>query len=299
MTIEERQRDYSLFLQTPLAANAQLPAFQLRIDSDSPFALREIGFTGQGGSTPQSMAIKFQDNLGRFLEQDYIPSFGEAPNSGGALTGYTGGLPILTPITPQIIYPPNATIVVYVENTNPSQSLTAGRMIFRGVSMHPRGTILNGWAYPQYFREIPFAYVTTVTVTAGQQLQNNILNILPDADFVLRAVLAIPTNSSGSAIQTAFGSDYLVQLKDQNGKYYQTGSFSAAGTPPSPLTKGGVFIDSICGHLAPYAPGVICPELYLQRNSTLYYDVQNPTAGTKQLQFRWIGSKIFMSNTPC
>ena len=288
--IEERQRDYSLFFSSALVANGQLPAQQLRIDTDGPFVLREIGFSGIGGVLPQGIAVKFQDDTGRFVEQDYIPSFGELPFSGAALTGYNGLIPFFTPILPQIVYAPNATIVVYVENTNPSVSVEGLRIIFRGVSLHPRGTILNGWAYPQYFREIPFAYAETVELIQNPQL-NNILNIKPDADFVLRALQFVPVNSN-NAIQPSFGDNWLIQLKDQNGKYYQTGSNS------DQIAAAGVFPDSIAGHLTPYAPGILVPEIYLQKNSALYYDIQAPSI-TAYAIVRFIGSKIFESATPC
>jgi hypothetical protein len=289
MMIEERQRDYSLFFSTPLAANGQLPAQQLRIDTDGPFVLREIGFSGLGGVLPQSITVKFQDDIGRFVEQDYISSFGEFPFSGAALTGYNGLIPFFTPILPQIVYPPNATIVVYLNNTNPAQSITGARIIFRGVSLHPRGTVLNGWAYPPYFREIPFAYSENVLLSTSPQL-NNILNIKPDADFVLRALQFIPVSSN--VIQASFGDNYLIQLKDQNGKYYQTGSNSSA------IATAGVFPDSIAGHLTPYAPGILVPEIYLQKNSALYYDIQAPSTPINGIM-RFIGSKIFESATPC
>jgi len=390
--IEERQRDYSLFFTSPLTANGAFPAQQLRIDTDGPFVLREIGFSGIGGALPQGVSIKFQDDLGRFVEQDYIPSFGELPFSGAALTGYTGIIPFFTPILPQIVYPPNATIVVYVSNTNPSVAVEKLRIIFRGVSLHPKGTILNGFAYPRYFRELPFAYAETIALTQNPQL-NNILNVKPDADFVLRALQFVPVSNAfltdaaegtgvitftavppgaagngilivatvpaainqpltitvvartitislatdggggnastvtqvaaainantqasqlvtatvvtpgsmptantplagGGVIQTTFGDDWLIQLKDQNGKYYQTGSNSTQ------IATAGVFPDSIAGHLTPYAPGILVPEIYLQKNNALYYDIQAPSVPVSVIT-RFIGSKIFESQTPC
>ena len=386
--IEERQRDYSLFFTTPLAANGAFSAQQLRIDADGPFVLREIGFSGVGGEIPQGVSIKFQDDIGRFVEQDYIPSFGELPFSGAALTGYNGIIPFFTPILPQIVYPPNATIVVYVENTNPSVAVTKLRIVFRGVSLHPQGTILNGFAYPPYFREIPFAYAETIELTQSPQL-NNMLNIKPDADFVLRALQFVPITKasaideaesaavlnftavaggalgngikviinlvvgsspvavsvsgttitvttfntggftgaavaaamnanpaaaalvttvcsnlcsltadpgtftlSGGGIQQSIGNDWLIQLKDQNGKYYQTGSNSTQ------IATAGVFPDSIAGHLTPYAPGILVPEIYLKKNNALYYDIQAPSVPVSVIT-RFIGSKIFESQSPC
>lgn len=289
--IEERQRDYSLFFSSPLVALGQQPAQQVRIDTDGPFALREIGFSGIGGVLPQGIAIKFQDDIGRFVEQDVIPSFGELPFSGAALTGYTGLIPFFTPILPQIVYPPNATIVVYLSNTNPSVSVEGLRIIFRGVSLHPRGTILNGFAYPKYFREIPFAYAEYLTLTQSPQI-NNVLNVKPDADFVLRAMQFVPVTSGGYTIQTSFGQNWLIQLKDQNGKYYQTAKNSDT------IASAGVFPDSIAGHLTPYAPGIFVPEIYLQKNSALYYDIQAPSTPISVIA-RFIGSKIFESQTPC
>jgi hypothetical protein len=396
MQIDERQRDYSLFFQTPLGANKQLPAQQLRVDTDGPFCLREIGFMGLGGEQPQSIAVKFQDELGRFRQQDFTASFAELPYQGSVPSNYTGDLPIFTPIIPQIIYPPNSTIVVYLENTNPTQSISQAQIVFRGTSLHPRGTILNGFGYPKYFREFPFAYVNEV-VQATTFQPNNILNILSDADFALRAaelvqitqanaemagegagtilfsatpfgykgngiiivinspsptpnqafsltvnlvtktitincatngagsnstlasqiVAAINASSSASSLVTAqligpdggiivetlttasggqilsiLNSNWLIQFKDQNGKYYQTGSNSDV------ITAAGIFPDSILGHLTPYIPGIFAPEIYLTRNSALYFDVLTPSAPLNYY-VRFIGSKIFESQTPC
>lgn len=269
---DERQRDYELVFGN-VAANAQSLAQQLKLDSDGPFCLREIGLEGAGGSLLQSFALKWTDPFNRFVQQEFVSSLAEVP--------YPGNAPILTPVISQMIYPPNANIVAYLSNTNPSASLTGGRLLFRGVTLYPDQTVLNRQQYPKYFKEMPFAYPIEVTQSTAL-LQNQVINIRPDSDFALRAMLiTLP----GPNFNSFIGSEYAIQLKDQNGKYYQSQP---------------VFFNSIAGEAIAHRPGLFQPEIYLARNSNLYFDLTLPSAVLPAtFWIRFIGAKIFQSTKPC
>jgi hypothetical protein len=247
--------------------------------------LREIAVTGAGGQLIPSLTIKFQDSRGAFLEQDFISSLQEIP--------YGGNDSVLTPIVPQVIYPPNGNIVFYISNTNPSVTVTNLRIVFRGVTLFPAGRVLNRQNYPKYFRDIPYIYPVQVTLSATPTL-NNILNITPDADFALRALLIA---QPGPGFNTFVGSDFQIALKDINGKYYEIPAQPATqiGGP----TYNGVFVNTIAGESTANRPGILVPEIYLEKNTSLYYDLVGP-AGSLPLTFwiAFIGSKIFLSSQP-
>lgn len=269
---DERHRDYELQFGD-VAAGVQLPAQQFKVDSDGPFCLREVGLTGAGGQLVPSFAIKFTDPFQRFVQQDYVPDFGELY--------YPGNQPILTPLVGQFIYPPNSNIIVYLFNTNPVQALTGGRMLFRGASLYPDGTVLTRQQYPEFFKEMPFNYVVKVTQTLAVQ-QNLIVNIQSDADFALRSMLI---TQPGPGFNSFLGADFSIQLKDQNGKYFESQP---------------VFFNSIAGEAIAHRPGLFGPEIYLIRNSSFYFDLTSPAASlpaTFYISFK--GAKIFQSAKPC
>jgi hypothetical protein len=278
--VDERQTDFSIFTGDA-AANQAFPAQQLKLSTDGPFVLREIGVAGAGGQLIPSFTVKFQDARGAFLEQDFLSTLQEFP--------YSGNGPVLTPVVPQIVYPPNGNIVVYLQNTNPSVSLANVRVLFRGVTLYPGGSVLNRSAYPKNFREVPFAYPQTLTQSVSPLL-NQILTIYPDADFALRYVLI---SQPGPGFNSFDGADFQILLKDQWGKYYEVPAVTPANV------NQGVFFNSIAGESEASRPGLVVPEIYLKRNTSLYYDVFGP-AGNLPLTYwlRFGGAKIFESSIP-
>jgi len=279
--VDERQADFSLFLGN-LAAGATLPAQQLKLSTDAPFCLREIAITGAGGQIIPSLTVKFQDARGAFVEQDFISSLQEIP--------YGGNDSVLTPIVPQIIYPPNGNIVFYVANTNPSVAVSSLRITFRGVGLYPQGSVLNRPNYPANFRELPYIYTQEITMSLTPLL-DQIVNIQADSDFVFRAALIM---QPGPNFNSFIGQDFQISFKDQNGKRYQN-----LGVVPGAVTFSAPFFDTIAGETTANRPGIFAPEIYLPANSSLYFDLYGP-AGLLPLSF-WIaliGSKVFLSNQP-
>lgn len=275
--VDERHTDYQIFIGT-MAANAQAPAQQLKLSTDGPFVLREIGLIGLGGDLINSLTVKFQDARGAFLEQDYTASLQEIP--------YPGNGSVLTPVVPQIIYPPNGNIVVYVKNTNPSVALENVRVIFRGVTLYPNDSVLNRSQYPPYFREVPYAYPVKVVQTVSPQL-DNILSIAPFADFALRGLLI---SQPGAAFNSFIGLDFEILLKDQFGKYYEIPALT-----PARVTQG-LFFNTMGGESEAARPGLVVPEIYLPKNSNLYFDLIGP-GGSLPLTYwiRFLGSNIYQS----
>jgi hypothetical protein len=282
--VDERNTEFSLFLGN-VAPNSQLPAQQMKLSTDGPFVLREIAVTGAGGQLIPSLTIKFQDARGAFLEQDFISSLQEV--------AYGGNDSVLTPIVPQVIYPPNGNIVFYISNTNPSVTATSLRVVFRGVTLFPLGAVLNRQRYPKYFREIPYIYEQSPTMTVAPTL-NNILNIQPDSAFALRALLIA---QQGPGFQSFVGSDFQIALKDVNGKYYEIPA--QQGTLIGGPTYNGVFVNTIAGETTANRPGILVPEIYLEPNASLYYDLNGPSGSLPlTLWIAFIGAKIFLSNQP-
>jgi hypothetical protein len=281
--VDERNTEFSLYLGN-VAAGAALPAQQMKLSTDGPFCLREIAITGAGGQLIPSLTVKFMDSRGAFLEQDFDASLQEIP--------YGGDNSVLTPIVPQLIYPPNGNIIFYVSNTNPSVAVSSLRITFRGVTLFPAGAVLNRQNYPKYFKEIPYAYTVQPDMTISPFL-NNILNIQPDADFAVRGLLI---SQPGAGFNSFLGSDFQIALKDQNGKYYEIPAIIPTAIPQ---IFNGVFVNTLAGESQAHRPGLLVPEIYLPKNGTLYYDLNGPTANLPlTLWIRFVGAKIFESNQP-
>jgi hypothetical protein len=274
---DERHKDYELVFGNLNPATVS-PAQQFKVNSDGPFCLREIALTGAGGQSISSFGVKFTDPFNRFLEQDYIAMHGEIP--------YGGSWPVLTPMIPQLIYPPNSNIVAYLNNTNPLDELVNGRVLFRGVTLFPDQTVLNRQQYPKYFREMPYRFPQKVTQSITPS-NDNIVNVTSDADFAMRGFLI---TQPGPAFNSFLGLDFTIEIKDQNGKLYQGDT-----TKTTP-----VFFNSIAGEAMAHRPGLFEPEIYLPKNSSFYFDLVSP-AGSLPFTFyiSFFGAKIFESSTPC
>lgn len=266
--VDERQRDYVLTLPT-LTAGQVFPDLQFKTDQDGPFCLREIGLY----NAYVSLILKYEDNVRRFVQQDFAPQLAEIP--------YYGPVSLLTPVTPHLVYPPGAVISVYLNNTHPSESVTNGSVLFRGVSLHPYGTVMNRNTYPKYFREIPYSYVFPITIPANQNLFNIPLQAQADADFVFRGVCMGNGDYNNPVLVNAF----QLQFKDQAGNYYEK----------QPVNYG-----SIASARTPHRPGVMVPEIYVGRKTLIYLDITNNNlAEDTDVVLRLVGSKVFPSQSPC
>lgn len=283
MPVDERHRDYSLVIGN-LAGAAIFNSLPMDIDTDGPFALREIELQGVewnaevGGNTGilvPSVGIKFEDPAGRLLSQDFVASLGEFPYSGS---------PIMTPVIPQIIYPTNSTINVWIQNTG-TNLLPNARVIFRGVSLHAEGSVACRPEYPMRFQEVPYDYPVQVTLNSSP-VNNTPLNINGDADFALRQILVSLVSGTVSATE-----QYFLRLRDTAEKSYASLDLLAlqvmANAPSTLASK----ID------APFfnadRPMILVPEIYIKKNQTIYFDIVATPTFPQVLSVCFRGAKVY------
>lgn len=299
----ERHQDY--ILQIPSIAPGQTinPA-TLILDTDAPFLCRAVGLhfspppATRTQTDIQSCLFSFRNQAGADLTQFPI----QTPQYFGLAFGQNGQY---KPVWPQQPYPPGGLIQAVFTN-NSADTLTNLQLIFRGVKLFADGTIPNP-TYPARFRPIDFTYQTgkgtqtdlaLILATTDTRYQLP-LQINGDADFVLRAGQAGLWDSTGSGgAYSTFGyTELYIQLMDSTLKPYSNLPIhidwlfgNGGGSDLPSFTK-----------LGNSAPGLIVPEIYLPKNSMMYYNLYRQDAAyvgvTDALPVRvslaWIGSKVY------
>jgi len=291
----QRHQDYQLSIPSlPAGGLFDVP---LQLDSDAPFALRRIktrnlGSLGQG--------FRFRTPKDRYQSTTYV-------------TDYTDGQPTTGKlIYPQMIYPPNASIIVDIEN-NTGETITNARVLFRGSKYYQDGSLPIA-SYPPKLSTLPGTLqvpVLQIPVTGSSHavpglntaaVLNNILNIGTDADFAIRYLAADPfaiAIDGGVNPPPQVFNEMYVLLRDESKKGY---------------SNEPIHVDDLFGQLAPattannesnrFLPGVLTPEIYLQRTQALYFDVFRDDSAMLALglgmpfpvdvYFRFQGAKVFL-----
>jgi hypothetical protein len=266
------------------------------LDLDAPFVLRSRAFRVnatqvipiQAGSVSQNVQAGLQYLKTSFTgpDENYV-SQQRVPATLHSYCFGQQGSP--TPVFPQRIYPAGGIIYVDVENTG-AATLTNVRLYFRGVKLFVWGS-RQAVTYPARHGPIrPFCYPVValqlpVTTTAPVVIP---FIVNPDADFVLRGGRAGTNQNAGG-----YNSDYFeveITLRDSDGKPYSNLPVHASvlfgrpsqGTLGAPAFGFGVSGETYpCGNLAngllaefcgPSNPGLLYPEIYLQRSQFMYLD---------------------------
>jgi hypothetical protein len=285
----ERQQDYVLKIAT-LNPGQIMTAVPLVLDLDAPFVLRSRAFRvnpGQETFTQNLQAgLQFLKTSFTGPDENYV-SQQRVPSTLHSYCFGQQGSP--TPVFPQRIYPAGGIIYVDVENAGPG-TLTNLRLYFRGVKLYVWGS-RQAVTYPAQHGPIrPFSYplvCTQLPVTTTSPVVIPFI-VQPDADFVLRGGRAgTDQNAQGSH------ADYFeveITLRDSDGKPYSNLPVHASvlfgrpgeGTLGQPAFGFGVAGESYpCGSLTngllaefcgPSNPGLLYPEIYLQRSQFMYLD---------------------------
>jgi len=298
----ERHHDY--ILQIPSLDSGQaLNPFTLPLDLDAPFLCRGVGLHISPPSTRlqtdlQACLFSFKNQAGADLAQQPI----QTPAYFGLAFGQNGNYKAPWP---QVPYPPGGVIQGTFVNDS-AHTLTNLQIIFRGVKLFAEGAISNP-TYPAVCRPLDFTYQTgkgtvadpALVLATTSALRGNILAINGDADFVLRGAQAGLWDSTGAGgVYSTFGyTELYIQLMDATGKPYSNlpihidWLFGNAGGQNGPAFTA----------LGNSAPGLVVPEIYMPKNSVLFYDlIRNDAAYvgvTDALPVRisigWIGGKIY------
>lgn len=297
----ERHQDYQLTIPTvPVGGLQEVP---LTLDTDAPFLLRlvksrNIGLNGWRFQTPRK-AFQSSD-----LRTDWnIPySAFQTPQPGRGSIVY-----------PELVYPIGSQIVVDIGNAT-DEPITNARLLFRGSKLYRDG-VINAPTYPAKMSVLPGCYPVIVTKVglatdaAHPFIQRDIpLNILQDADFVYRYGVAdpftlgveggiVPPPGGGPFFTPATFQEIYVQIKDESRKAYSNepihiNDLFGQGSPFLQVTGVGGGDDPGVG---PMFPGLVTPEIYLERQHALYLDIfRYDTAGVSlDLHFRFQGMKVF------
>jgi hypothetical protein len=289
----ERHHDYQLSLPTvPVGGLFQVP---LQLDSDAPFALRRIRSRniGRGGWRFRTAKAQYQSPTFR---TDLID------NGTGTLSVSQG-----VNVYPELVYPVNGTIMVDVANPTNSP-LTNARLLFRGSKLFRPGA-LSVATYPAKMSTLPFIYqVPAVIPVTGNSsavpglhcaaVLNNLLNIQSDADFAARYLAADPfamAVDGGVNPPPQSFTEVYVRLMDESRKPYSNEPIHIDDlfSQGAPSVLGGV--NNLSNR---FFPGLLTPEIYLEKEGTLYFDVfRDDSAFANQfpvtIQFRFQGAKVF------
>ncbi len=302
----ERHQDYILLIPSlapgqSLAGNGVLP-----LDLDAPFLCRGVGLhiappsETRAQTDLNSCLFRFRNQAGADLAQIPVP----VPQYFNSALGQGG---IYRPVWPQQPYPPGGVIQVDFTN-NSADTLTNLQIIFRGVKLFSDGAIPNP-TYPARMRGLEFTYQSgkgasefpedpQIVLNPTDAIYQRILKINGDADFVLRAGQAgIWANGSPYSL---FGyTELYIQLMDANQKPYSNLPIHIDwlfGNAGNTLLPGGP--TQLLGNAA---PGLIVPEIYMPKNSVLFFDLfrrDAPYVGVTddlpvRLSLAWIGSKVY------
>ena len=301
----ERHQDY--ILNVPLLpAGQSIVNYPLVLDTDAPFLARGRGLhisprpATRNQNDVQLCRFSYKNSSGEDLmqipiqtPQDFAFAFGQGGN--------------YRPIYPQEAYPPGGQIVVSMYNDG-GNDLTNLQIIFRGVKLYQDGAIPNP-TYPPQCRALSFQYQTgkgtptdgPIILQTTDALRQIPLVIQADADFVVRGLQAGLWDFDGDGgLYSPFGyTELYVTLYDGTFKPYSNAPihidwlFGNAGGPGNTL-PGFVSLGNA-------APGLPVPEIYVQKNSALYFDLFRNDAPyvavTDSLPVRismvWIGSKVY------
>ncbi len=285
-------------LTVPVVPPGGVRGVPLQLDTDAPFALRlvksrNIDINGFNFQTPRK---KWQSSG---LRTDWsIPANGGTPQPG------RGSL-----IFPELVYPVGSQIVCDIGNDTEENILNA-RILFRGVKYFVEGA-LSSPTYPPRFDTLPFTYPVVVSLglaTSATQPASvsALLTIKETSDFVFRYgtcdpfAVAIEGGTIGggwqdlsgtlsSATQPTFDEVYVI-LRDEAKKGYSN----------EPIHINDLFgqcrtADAATNGDGPMFPSLIVPEIYLPRNSNIYFDIfRYDLVGVPvDLNFALQGAKVF------
>ena len=272
----ERHQDYQLNIATLPAGGLQ--GVELRLDSDAPFAVRWVKqrLTPQERE-PQDWSYRFRAASGAYNSDTFMnDTFGR-----GTLTrGY--------PKYPQMVYPADGAIVVDLQN-NSGVEQTNVKLLFRGSKLFPDGTT-NAATYPPNCSILPQVLpvqVVNIPQNTGSGILNNQINTQADWDFALRYANADPFALSG---ENGTYDQLYAQLKDVNQK---------------PFSNVPIHIDDLFGSqsstatgsvsTAPFWPGLFTPEIYVQANGILFFDLfrADVAGGDVTMQFSFGGARVY------
>lgn len=296
-----RHHDYQLTL--PSIPPEGLVGVPLRLDSDAPFILQRVKARAPGVASG-AFPWRFQN---RKNQEQSNRLRTETPEPYAAFD-------------PGLEYPINSAIICDIGNET-GETITNGRLIFRGSKIFRDGAI-TAPTYPPRFSSLPDIFQVLVSNVVGGtstgpmasfgigRIENQ-LRITSKSDFALRYGVcdAFTLGVEGGPVNTGAGipsfsypgatfTDVWVWLKDQQLRPYSNEPIHVDDLFGRGFGPGFGVVDT--GAVVPvnFQPGTFQPEIYIQRDHSLYFDVyrSDPASDPSvNLYFRFCGAQVFLS----
>lgn len=311
----ERHYDYILTIPS-IPAGGNVIGTPLVLEPDAPFFCRGIGLritppvASRQQTNVQLTRFNWTNRTGTYLADQAIPAiqfFAGAYGQGGRFR----------PVRPQQVFPP-AGVVRFDLYNDSGQDLTNVQFMLRGVKLYPDGIVGNPTYPTRVVRTLDFTYQSgkgtpddpQIVLATTQTLRHLRLQINGDADFVLRGgLLGLSTSSGGIQLPDGGGSagpysttgytELYAQIFDDRQMPYSNAPIHVDWLFGGNL--GDMTVNYTPGLSGPAAPGLFVPEIYLQRNHALYFDlIRNDAAYTGvvddlpvPISIAWYGSKVY------
>ena len=239
----------------------------LQTDSDSLFRMFGIAcyvFGSAGDAEGAAGNINFTL---RFTRPDGTSWFQRRLTSAQALNPYdvqaangaggTGFSPpyyvYMSPLSPNMVYPPQTAINIDFENLTANQRVY---VVFCGTKVFQDGSIYAP-TYPAKYRARPYFGYALQFSSNLLPLSNLPLSVAPDADFVWQTGAQTDAPGSGSLTPVGAMRGLGCRFRDWTGKYYM---------------NDFVPVELVFGFDNSQRPGMVYPEIYIPKNQQIFFD---------------------------
>lgn len=257
-----------------VAAGQQLIGIPLQLQPDASFLLRSIAVrmtypvllkSCVKRQNLQFLKFRFTGPDSNYLMDRCVPFT--------IWSSFFGQLGNPQPVWPGLLYPPNATLLLDLQNTG-TTDITNLTIYYRGVKLFKWGQ-RPYYPYPNRFSAEAYTYPINVSSLAVTETRlNQVFTAKQDADFVWR--------SGQAGISTASNNFFEVFFTWKDGDYYPHssqpvhadvlfGQRQDTGSVGIEYPCGAAFIPSV--EAGPANPGLWYPEFYIPKQRQLFYDV--------------------------
>jgi len=261
--IIERHQDYVVNVGT-VPAGITIPNVLKELNTDAPFCLRSIGGWRADRNDLTHGKLRYTDEL-----NNWTTSVTTLLGTGlfGFLPGRTGMNSLPQPVYPQRVYQPGANVWFDFTNTS-ADEWTGVKLLLRGVKLFEEGAIYSP-RYPDHYRSLPFCQQLSVSIPNNTQtLLNEELSLVSTYDFVIQSLTAVELKTSAQPLWSNLG----IKIKDHWGMAF---------------SDDYVQMDWLFSSGLASRPGLLYPEIYMQANDNLFFDIARTDAGgPTQLDFR-------------
>ncbi len=264
MQFTPRLHHYVFPVTTVNPAGTIQEGVNLRLDEDAPFRLAGIAIwtnNTAGGAFDGQMSLRFMRPDGRLTQRLFTPANAIAGgNSYAGNPSPTGANPnqaLVSPVHPNIIYPPEAVITCDLQTLTPATKTPSALIIFCGTKLYKEGSV---WAptYPKKWTARPFVnslVIPNVTISSGPILNQPFI-VERDADFVFQTGGYADVNAATGGTPMSL-IDLGFRMRDAFGKGYSNDYV------PVPL---------LFPFLTAQQPGWLFPEIYIPADQLMLFD---------------------------